>query len=192
MISYPLLLTLGLMLLLPPAAADTGDAYTIRPADLPPDAPRFDDYPAQPYHGPNATPDVRSHKRSRTYRTQLRNWASEKANFAGHYIVATWGCGTSCTQVALIDARTGKVHHPAGIRTNSIVDVHGDLLDTEGPLSPRRADFGAMRYRADSRLLVVIGMPEGRAASRGISYFTWDNERLTRLRLVPRPPAPSP
>lgn len=27
------------------------------------------------------------------------------------------------------------------------------------------------------------------AAERGISYFTWGNERLRRLRLVPKPPA---
>jgi len=32
-----------------------------------------------------------------------------KADFAGHYVVVTWGCGTSCQAVALVDVDGGKV-----------------------------------------------------------------------------------
>jgi hypothetical protein len=168
------------------AADDEGyDEYTIRPSDIPKDAPRFKDYPAQPYAGVNAAPDVRSDPRSRMYRTQLRGWASEKPNFAGHYILATWGCGTGCTQIAVIDALTGKVFHPPGARTNSVVNVHDELL-VNGDSSPRRADFGALRYSADSRLLVLIGTPEERGENRGISYFVWENDGLRRIRFVPK------
>jgi hypothetical protein len=159
--------------------------YTIRRSDIPKDAPRFEDFPAKRYAGPNAAPDVRTEPRSRIYRTQLKGWATEKPNFAGHYILATWGCGTGCTQIAVIDALTGKVFHPPGARTNSIVDVHDELLVDEGS-SPRRADFGALRYSADSRLLILIGTPEDRAANRGISYFVWDNDALKRIRFVPK------
>lgn len=161
------------------------DEYTIRPSDIPEDAPRFKDYPAKQYGGPNAVPDVRSDPRSRMYRTQLRGWATEKPNFAGHYILATWGCGTGCTQIAVIDALTGKVFHPPGARTNSVVDVHHELL-VDADSSPRRADFGALRYSADSRLLVLIGTPEERTENRGISYFVWENDALRRVRLVPK------
>jgi hypothetical protein len=172
------------------AANDDGyDEYTIRPSDIPNDAPRFEDYPAKPYGGPNAAPDVRSDPRSRMYRTQLRGWATEKPNFAGHCIIATWGCGTGCTQIAVIDVRTGKVFHPPGARTNSIVNVHDTLLVGGGP-SRRRADFGALRYRVDSRLLILIGTPEDRAANRGISYFAWENDGLKRIRFVPKAPSP--
>jgi hypothetical protein len=171
---------------LPAFGADDGyDEYTIRPSDIPGDAPRLTDYPAKPYTGRNAAPDVRSDPRSRMYRTQLKNWAREKPNFAGHYILATWGCGTGCTQIAVIDAVTGKVFHPSGARTNSIVDVHDELLADEGS-SPLRSDFGALRYRADSRLLILIGMPEERPENRGISYFVWENDRLKRIRFVPK------
>lgn len=162
---------------------DGYDENTIRPTDFPKDAPRLEDYPAKPYAGPNAAPDVRGHARSRMYRTQLRGWATEKPNFAGHYILATWGCGTGCTQIAVIDALTGKIFHPVGARTNSIVGVHDELLVDAGS-SMRRADFGALRYSADSRLLVLIGTPEERAENRGISYFVWENGSLKRVRLV--------
>src|SRR4051812_20287190 len=163
--------------------AAIADESAIRAADIPKDAPRASDYPASPYTGAQAAPDVTSSPRSRTYRTVLRGWATEKPNFAGHYILATWGCGTGCTQVAIIDAITGKVFHPAGIRTNQIIDVDPDALEEDNP-NPRRADFGALRYRVDSRLLVLFGTPENKAENRGISYYVWENEALKRLRLV--------
>ena len=158
---------------------------TIRQSDIPKDAPRFGDYPAKPYAGANAAPDVLSDPRSRRYRTQLKNWAGEKPNFAGHYILATWGCGTGCTEIAVIDAITGKVFHPPGARANSIQDVDYDVL-VEGKPGERREDFGALQYRADSRLLILMGTPDGRAENHGISYFVWENDRLTRIRFVPK------
>jgi hypothetical protein len=165
------------------ADADGYDEHTIRPSDVPADAPRPSDYPAKPYTGANAAPDVKTHLRSRRYRTQLRNWAKEKPNFAGHYILATWGCGTGCTQIAVIDAETGKVFHPRGATLNYIDNIHDDLLVDDNP-SPLRSDFGALRYSADSRLLVLVGMPDNRPADRGISWFVWENNLLRRIRIV--------
>jgi hypothetical protein len=46
---------------------------------------------------------------AREFRTRLREAAREKPNFAGHFIVTTWGCGTECVEGAIIDARTGRV-----------------------------------------------------------------------------------
>src|SRR4051812_23917703 len=100
-------LVLALALVLQPAfgAGDAGgEEPMIRASDIPRNAPRFEDYPAKPYVGANAAPDVSSDPRSRRYRTQLMNWAREKPNFAGHYILATWGCGTGCTEIAVMDA----------------------------------------------------------------------------------------
>ena len=185
---YAILALAIALVALPALGAGTNDGYdeyTIRPSDIPKDAPRFGDYPAKPYAGPNAAPDVASDPRSRMYRTQLRGWATEKPNFAGHYILATWGCGTGCTQIAVIDAITGKVFHPPGARTNSMADVHEELLVDTDP-SPRRSDFGALRYNAGSRLLILFGTPESRAENRGISYFVWENDALKRIRFVPK------
>jgi hypothetical protein len=174
------------------AAGDEGqDKYTIRPSHIPTDAPRFSAYPATVHAGPNAAPDVQSDPRSKRYRTQLRSWGKEKPNFAGHYILATWGCGTGCTEIAVIDAVTGAVFHPMGARTNSIEDVDADVL-VEVKDGERRGDFGALQYRADSRLLVLIGKPDGRPDQRGISYFVWDDDRLARIRFVAIPSSPNP
>lgn len=63
--------------------------YTIGPEDIPLDAPKFEGFPASPYTGPNAKPDLHGNRESRTFRTQLVSWAKEKPNFAGHYILGT-------------------------------------------------------------------------------------------------------
>jgi hypothetical protein len=185
-------LVLAFALVLPPAFAahaQDGDENLIRLADIPKDAPRFEDYPAKPFAGANAAPDVTSDPLSKRYRTQLRSWAGEKPNFAGHYILATWGCGTSCMQIAIIDAISGKVFHPVGARVNTIEDVDADAL-VDGREGERRNDFGALRYRPDSRLLVLFGTPDGRKENEGISYFVWEHDQLQRVRFVPKGTSP--
>ena len=61
------------------------------------------------YKGRTAPVNLGSHKKARTFRTRLRAAARRKPNYAGHMIVTSWGCGTACQVIALIDARTGKV-----------------------------------------------------------------------------------
>ena len=60
----------------------------------------------------NVRVNLKSHKNANMFRTNLRNAAKEGVNFAGHYILTTWGCGTNCTQSAIIDARNGRVFFP--------------------------------------------------------------------------------
>src|SRR5437763_667802 len=36
--------------------------------------------------------------------------ASKGPNFAGHYTAVTWGWGTECQTLAIVDARTGRVY----------------------------------------------------------------------------------
>jgi hypothetical protein len=72
--------------------------------------PRFDQYPAaSAFHGKSAAP-VLNTKFARRYRTRLREAAASGPNFAGSFIVAEWGCGAGCVQLAVIDARSGAVH----------------------------------------------------------------------------------
>jgi hypothetical protein len=87
----------------------------------------------------------------------------------------------------VIDAKTGKVFHPRGASINHVDNVHDELLVDDNP-SPRRSDFGSLRYSADSRLLVLVGVPDNRPEDRGISWFLWENDALRRLRIVRKPP----
>ncbi|HEY6096042.1 MAG TPA: hypothetical protein VIU93_13920 [Gallionellaceae bacterium] len=165
------------------AALADDDGYnevTIRASDIPPDAPRFESYPARLYTGKNAKPDLHSDPATRMFRTRIRERSKEKPNFAGHYILATWGCGTSCTQLSIIDVRTGKVFHPPGVTYNDATNVHHELLEG-GDLWHAS---GAVKFRPDSRLLVLIGMPEEDTARRGISYYVWNGTQLSLVRFV--------
>jgi hypothetical protein len=38
----------------------------------------------------------------------------------------------------------------------------------------------------DSKLLVLIGMPEERDESRGITYYVWEDDRLKKVRFIPK------
>lgn len=42
------------------------------------------------------------------FRTRTREAMAGGVNFAGHYVVATWGCGTECESGHIVDARTGR------------------------------------------------------------------------------------
>lgn len=154
------------------------DEHTIRPSDLPQDAPRFEMYKSRLFHGRNAKPLITGD--ARNFRTRISAWSKEEPNFAGHFIMATWGCGTNCTQFTIIDASTGKVFEPKGITTNVAVNVHDDLL--------QGGDFwhssAAIKFKRDSRLLILIGTPEEDVSRRGISYYVWTGTELRLIRFV--------
>lgn len=166
------MLVSGAAALAKPSIEVAYDAYTIRPSDIPAPAPRMTDHPASPFEGKNAVPKLNSDAETRMYRTRIARWAKETPNFAGHYIFATWGCGTDCTEITIIDAQTGRVYHPTGVGTNVSVNVHEALVNQ------------TLEFQKDSRLLRLIGMPEERAEERGISYYLWEHNRLRRILFV--------
>jgi hypothetical protein len=101
--------------------------------------PKFDEYPAEVYRGRNAkvrldTPDAKN------YRTRLREASRQKPNFAGHYVLVTWGCGTQCQYGAVVNVLNGRVTFlPASV-------CCGD------------EDDQPFYYRVNSRLIVFAGM----------------------------------
>ncbi len=162
----------------PASAASDADPHTIVRADMPADAPRFKDYAVPIYTGKPARPAVRADKRSWLFRTELREAAAEGPNFAGHYRLASWGCGAACFQWAIIDLQSGKVFHPANLASTDHVNVDEALY--EGGIQ-------AVHIRPDSRLLVVIGGINEDPKLRGISWFVWDGKQLKRIRFVAKP-----
>lgn len=100
--------------------------------------PEFEEYLAEiDARLPSSAPvDLSSHPWARSFRTRLRNVAAEGANFAGHYALVNWGCGTECQGSLLVDVRTGKV-----------VGLKG----SDEPLATARG----VAFRIDSRLLIA-------------------------------------
>jgi hypothetical protein len=83
--------------------------------------PRFTDYPAkQIFKGIPAAPQIVT-SLAQEYADQIRaevgafrdGTNKQSANFAGHFIVIRWSCGTACTRMALVDALMGNIYYPA-------------------------------------------------------------------------------
>ena len=71
--------------------------------------PQFAAYPAGPLYEGSGAPPVLSTPTAKAFRTRLRAAAREPVNFAGHYRLERWGCGTSCAQGAVVDKLSGAV-----------------------------------------------------------------------------------
>lgn len=83
--------------------------------------------------------------KAKQFRTNLKEALAEgKINFAGKFIIAEWGCGSGCTQAAIIDAQTGKVFFP---------DVLWQVLAGSISLGEREM----LEYKKDNRLLIIAG-----------------------------------
>ena len=88
-------------------AADTGPAAD---AGVVIHTPRFEAYPvSRIYEGKPLPVNVLSHPQARKLQARLVEGAKKGPNFAGHYTVVMWGCGTECQQIAVVEARTGIV-----------------------------------------------------------------------------------
>jgi len=138
-------------------------AKSYGPAEL----PGFSDFAVdEVYSGVPVEVNFSSDPDAVNFKTRLVDGAAKGPNFAGHYTVITWGCGTSCMVVAIIDAKTGKVNILPGV--NPWVELG---------------------YRIDSSLLVVNDDPKfGRetAANKNASifntdYYDWNDGKLNPL-----------
>jgi hypothetical protein len=119
--------------------------------------------------------DLGSNPVARKYRTVMRQQLELGSNFAGHYRVAAWGCGSSCSMFAVLDINTGRVITPEGFSHTSGVFFGVD----NGKLFPEsQSDYGLFAFRKDSSLLVVLGDLDEDESREGAFYFVLDRERL--------------
>ena len=138
--------------------------------------PTFAQYAAKVEKIKNVRVNLKSHKNANMFRTNLRNAAKEGVNFAGHYILTTWGCGTNCTQSAIIDARNGKVFFP-------------DQLEGAGfGFCELPDDTEPIVAQADSRLLILSGFKGGDLSEEnapcGIYYLEWTGRNFKQVQFV--------
>ena len=142
--------------------------------------PTFSQYPARVEKARAKAIDFKHSYGAGTFRTRLNNGLREGVNFAGHYIVVGWGCGTGCISGAVIDARNGRVYFP-----NAFHDI-GVWYDDNG-YTPE-----PVKYKKNSRLFVISGISgdqEERSDDNNIwgdYYYEWKGDGLNLIRFVPR------
>jgi hypothetical protein len=127
--------------------------------------PRFEDYPVAKDFSGKPVAAVIAGEQARYSRTRIRLGAKDGPNFSGHYTVVTWGCGSGCLWVAVVDARTGRVYFNPKAANVSTVPYQ---------------DEDSLQFRIDSRLLVVSGVVFGlrHEQSESKCYFEWRNHRF--------------
>jgi len=145
-------------------------------------APTFEAHRADRFLGPAQPPRVLSGD-ARLYRTAIKAGAKVGVNFAGHYTIVGWGCGSSCLDWAVVDRRTGAVHFDPRYRVVSTVHVGRDTPASEGT----DRTFNGLRFRRDSKMLVVQGAPDEDERREGVTYLEWSGGRFRKLAFVPAP-----
>lgn len=121
--------------------------------------PTFDDFPIENrYKGIPAKVDLSSNRYAKKFRTVLREGAREGPNFAGHYTLVEWGCGSSCQSHAIVDAKNGKVFFPHKLLTTAGIDfkLTSSLIITD-PVDTLSVDLSPISYSY---------------------YYNWDGKKL--------------
>ncbi len=137
--------------------------------------PSFSEYPVSAiFKGKPVAPRL-VQPGDRLFRSRILEGAAAGPNFAGHFSIAEWGCGTACVSIAIVDAETGRVYPGLFVilgygRARKYADVD------EGRYAP-------LSYVLSSRLLIARGCPEDENCA---SYFyEWSRSRFKMLRKVP-------
>lgn len=128
----------------------------------------FQKYPAPAVQEKTAPPEAET-QLTREHISSIRAAVTRGANFAGHYTIADWGCGTGCAIYVIVDNRTGKIYAPPEI---SRVDL----------------GIGGPEYRANSSLMVLANCPDPKIY--GLKnclrkLYKWNGSRLVLLKTEP-------
>jgi hypothetical protein len=136
--------------------------------------PAFKDYAVEKIYmgapaAPRITPDWRN------FRTRIREGAKSRVEFAGHYTMPRWGCGTGCSMFVIVDSIRGRVY--GGF---SVADISIDWLDKH-PELPR------MEFQPRSRLLKINGCPgETNCGFYDYEMIEGKGLKLVRKELLPK------
>jgi hypothetical protein len=110
----------------------------------------FEDYPVKDmesaFLGEPAKPDLNSSPIGYLFKTRLTEDAKSGPNFAGHYTIVLWGCGTECLHIAVVDAYDGNIYN-IPFESDSDVD-----------------------FRIDSRLIIVNPIFDNAQPGYDINY----------------------
>jgi hypothetical protein len=153
--------------------------------------PHFEDYEIKEiFKGTPVAPVIET-SLQRMYRTRIREgvmkgWGVFRdgkeqpgPNFAGHYFIVQWGCGTACLMMVMVDALTGKIYYlPLAIGQEGNQRIG---LPWFG-YSPAEVDF-----RVTSGLFTMNACPEQSKnpdAPCYSYYYLWQHNEWRLLRRV--------
>ncbi len=98
---------------------------------------KFESFKTSIYKGKLAAPDFTSDPSAKFYKTMIKTQCkAQGVNFAGHYTVIEWGCGTECENIAVVDRLNGRIYY-------TTIPYGGD----EG--------YYGTKYKANSRMLIA-------------------------------------
>jgi hypothetical protein len=127
----------------------------------------FEDYPVVAnFRGTPAKPQIVTPLEN-TYRTQIQTQAGKGPNFAGHFTLAKWGCGSPCAAFVIIDALSGTVYAPGltvGCSDKSGIEAKID-------------------FKLTSRLVVTTGF--SKEVGCGTDFREWDGKGLSLIHFEP-------
>lgn len=73
--------------------------------------PRFEDFPvSEKFEDQPALANFSTNQDMLRFVTRITEGAQKGPNFAGHYTVISWGCGTECQSGVIVDAKTGAIY----------------------------------------------------------------------------------
>jgi hypothetical protein len=135
---------------------------------------KFPDYAVtEVFKGRPAQP-ILTGKTHKMFRTAIRDAARKGPNFAGHFTVAEWGCGSGCVSVAVVDAASGRVF-----------DAPFKILSMPLSEGAKGHEYQGSVYQLKSKLLIADGCPEEKKC--GTYYYEWTANRFKLLRYDPQP-----
>jgi len=126
-------------------------------------APRFEEYAVtDSFTGKQASIDWASDPDARHFRGVLSIGIARGPNFAGHYAIISWGCGTQCRSYAIVDVASGRV-----------------FTDTALDLSCHEEEF-----RTSSRLILLTAwdtMPGHVCADTTSLALVWNGQGFEKV-----------
>jgi hypothetical protein len=133
-------------------------------------APRFADYPVTKLSDiPVAKPKIpKNWDEDPRLRFQDSVGDGRRPNFAGHYYVATWGCGTTCVWGGIVEAKSGRIVELPSV--SGWFDTHDK--------------FEAIDFRHNSGLLVLSGARNEEKRDMGRHYYVLQNGKLRWLKTI--------
>lgn len=128
--------------------------------------PDFSDYKSKLQHsGKLKSIDFESHEKAKTFKSILNGLVGLTPNFGGKFILTFWGCGSSCQQVAMVDATNGSVYFLDSAASNGIcIEKDSDLLVVD-PISQDLIDS----YGGEIPIWVKT------------KYYKWDGDEFNLL-----------